>query len=91
MTLWMGSLCDTGSTAMAPLLCIPWGRTAKTEEEIHQRRIPTKSSRLNLPGQGMIGSGPGQWLPPKPVQVDARLAVHQVPVLAHVQFSPQPP
>ncbi len=30
-------------------------------EEIHPRQIPTKSGRINLPGQGVIGSGPNNW------------------------------
>ena len=47
------------------------------KEEIHRRRILTKNGRIHLPGQGVIGSGPGQWRMPKLVQVEALLAVHQ--------------
>jgi hypothetical protein len=39
----------------------PWETTAKMKAEIHRRRILIKIGRMNLPGQGVIGSGPGQW------------------------------
>jgi hypothetical protein len=61
----MASLCDTGLTAMAPLFCILWERMAGMMEEIHCRRFPTRISRINLPGQGVIGSGPERWLAPR--------------------------
>ena len=42
--------------------------------EIHRRQFPTKSSRMNLLGPGVIGSGPEPWPVLMLVEVEACLA-----------------
>ena len=42
--------------------------------KIHRRQFPTKSSRMNLLGPDVIGSGPELWPALKLAEVEARLA-----------------
>src|SRR5438128_1334358 len=70
---WMVRLCDTGSTATAPLLCIQWGRTAGMMEEILCLQFRTRIRRTRLLGRGVIGFGRRQWLVSSQVDSEALL------------------